>query len=62
MLSNVYLLYEMAASPKIDLAFSALNGPRGNIFTQHNARCKLEHHCSFDLKFYVPVDFLSLRS
>ena len=27
MLSNVYLLYEMAASPKIDLAFSALNGP-----------------------------------
>ena len=24
-LCNVYLLYKMAASPKIDLAFSALN-------------------------------------
>ena len=34
----------------------------GKIFTQHNARCKLEHHCSFGLKFNVPVDFLSLRS
>ena len=31
-------------------------------FTQHNARCKLKHHCSFGLKFNVPVDFLSLRS
>ena len=27
-----------------------------------NARCKLEYHCSFGLKFNVPVDFLSLRS
>ena len=34
----------------------------GNIFTQHNARCKLEHHCSFGLKFNVLVDFLLLRS
>ena len=29
----------------------------GNIFTQHNASCKLEQHCSFGLKFNVPVDF-----
>ena len=59
MLCNVYLLYKLAASPKINLAFSA------NILTQHkqhNARCKLEHHCSFGLKFNVPVDFLLLRS
>ena len=34
----------------------------GNIFTQYNARFKLEYHCSFGLKFYVPVDFLWLRS
>ena len=34
----------------------------GKIFTQHNARCKLEEHCSFGSKFNVPGGFLSLRS
>ena len=54
----------MAASPKIDLAFPALNGTlllgRGNILTQYNARCKLECHCSFGFKFNVPVRGLSI--
>ena len=68
LLCNVYLLYKMADTPKIDLSFPALNGTllicwaAGKIFTQHNKRCKLEDHCSFGSKFKVPVGFLSLRS
>ena len=65
LLYNVYLLYKMAATPNIDLSFPALNGTlfwvAGEIFTQHNTRCKLEDHCSFGSKFNVPVGFLSLR-
>ena len=66
LLCNIHLLYKMTATPKIDLSFPALIGTllldSGKIFTQHNASCKLEDHCSFGSKFNVPVGFLSLRN
>ena len=65
LLCNVYLLYKMAATPKIltcrfRLSMGHFCWAAGKIFTQHNTRCKLEDHCSFGSKFNVPVGFLLL--
>ena len=54
--------YAQKLTWRFRLSMGQFRWAAGNIFTQHSARCKLEHHCSFGLKFNVPVDFLSLRT
>ena len=67
-LSNVYLicctkwLQRQTLTWRFRLSIRHFCWAAGNIFTQHNVRCKLEHHCSFGLKFNVPGGFPSLRS